>query len=43
MTFKAKFSDKDLISFFKVGDVSSDQVKEFADSQGVRCLVVDKG
>ena len=42
MTFKAKFSDKDLISFFKVGDVSSDQVKEFADSQGVQIQSVTK-
>jgi len=42
MTFKAKFSDKDLISFFKVGDVNSDQVKEFADSQGVQIQSVTK-
>ena len=42
MTFKAKFTDKDLISFFKVGDVSSDQVKEFADSQGVQIQSVTK-
>ena len=42
MTFKAKFSDKDLISFFKVGDVSSEQVKNFADSIGVQIQSVHK-
>ncbi len=42
MTFKAKFSDKDLISFFKVGDVSSEQVKNFADSTGVQIQSVTK-
>ena len=42
MTFKAKFTDKDLISFFKVGDVNSDQVKDFAVKNGVQIQSVTK-
>ncbi len=42
MTFKAKFTDKDLISFFKVGDVNSNQVKDFAVKNGVQIQSVTK-
>ena len=42
MTLKAKFTDKDLISFFKVGDVNSDQVKDFAVKNGVQIQSVTK-
>jgi len=42
MTFQAKFTDQDLISFFENGDISSDQVKAFADSQNVQVQSVTK-
>ena len=42
MTFQAKFTDDDLISFFKTGDITSDQVVSFADSVGVKTQSVTK-
>ena len=42
MTFQAKFTDDDLISFFKTGDITSDQVTSFADSVGVKTQSVTK-
>ena len=42
MTFEAKFSNDDLISFFEYGDINTDQVKAFADSQQVQVQSVTK-
>ena len=42
MTFEAKFSNDDLLSFFEHGDISTDQVRAFADQNQVQIQSVTK-